>query len=325
VRDSAGDFNGSLWAIRPSDGSVIWVRDLDGTVIAPVTVANGLVFVSSATGFEIFHAATGQLLWHDRLSGAMYSQPVVVNGTVFTTYISGEAAAWAIPPATATTLYSFSSASFLSSLAPGAIASAFGANLQGASVMVADGSGALEQATVLFSSPGQINYLVPDDAGTGRGAVTVTTSSGDTLSTALQISDVAPGIFAANGNAQGVAAAQALLIGPDGSQQYVPVARCGAAPGSCVAQPIHLETTTTGLAVLILYGTGIRGFTSLDNVRCSIGRVSAPIIYAGPQNTFAGLDQVNVQLPAELAGRGEVDVTLWVDGQLSNTVTVSFQ
>jgi uncharacterized protein (TIGR03437 family) len=90
-----------------------------------------------------------------------------------------------------------------------------------------------------------------------------------------------------------------------------------------VAQPIHLGTT--GQAVLILYGTGIRGFTSLDNVRCTVGGISAPILYAGPQNTFAGLDQVNVQLPAELAGRGEVDVTLWVDGQLSNTVTVSFQ
>jgi len=323
VRDSAGDFNGSLWAIRASDGSAIWMRDLDGPVIAPVTVANGLVLVSSTTGFEIFHAATGQLLWHDRINGAMYSQPVVVDGTIFTTYISGETAAWAIPPATAATLYSFSAASFLSSLAPGAIASAFGTGLAGASVTIEDGAGTLTKATVLFSSSGQINYLVPDDAATGRGAVTVTTSSGGTLSTALQISDVAPGIFAANGNAKGVAAAQAVLISPDGSQQYVAVARCGAAPGSCVAQPIHLETT--GQASLILYGTGIRGFTSLDNVRCTVGGISAPILYAGPQDTFAGLDQVNVQLPAELAGRGEVDVTLWVDGQLSNTVTVSFQ
>jgi polyvinyl alcohol dehydrogenase (cytochrome) len=323
VRESAGDFNGSLYAINPANGSVIWVRDLDGPVIAPVTVANGLVFVSSTTGFEIFHAATGQLLWHDRINSMIFSQPVVVNGTVFTTYLSGEAAAWAIPPATATTLYSFSAASFLSSLAPGAIASAFGSNLEGAGVTVEDGTGALQQATVLFSSTGQINYLVPDDAVTGPGAVIVNTTSGDTLSTALQISDVAPGIFAANGNAQGVAAAQAVLIGLDNSQQYVSVAQCGTTPGSCVAQPIHLGTT--GQAVLILYGTGIRGFTSLDNVRCTIGGVSAPVLYAGPQNTFAGLDQVNVQLPAELGGRGEVEVTLWVDGQLSNTVSVSFQ
>jgi uncharacterized protein (TIGR03437 family) len=175
---------------------------------------------------------------------------------------------------------------------------------------------------VLFSSSGQVNFLVPADAATGPGAVKVTTANGNTLSTALRISDVAPGIFAANGNGKGVAAAQVLLIGSDGSGKYVATAQCGAAPGSCVALPVSLGS---GQAALILYGTGIRGLSSLDNVRCTIGGVSAPVLYAGPQNSFQGLDQVNVQIPAALAGRGEVNVTLSVDGQLSNTVTVSFQ
>ena len=322
VRESAGDFNGSLYAIHPADGSILWQRDLDGTVIAPVTVANGMVFASTTLGLEIFHAGTGQLLWRDGTGGALYSQPVVVNGTVFTTYISGEAVAWAIPAAGATTLYSESGASFLPSVAPGAIASAFGSGLQGAGVTVQDGGGNSEAATVLFSSASQINYLIPADAAPGRGLVTVTTPAGSTSSTALAIDDVAPGIFSANGNGQGVAAAQAVLIGPDGSQNYVPAAQCGTTAGSCVAQPIRLGN---GTAALILYGTGIRGFTSLDNVRCTIGGVGAAVLYAGPQGSFAGLDQVNVQIPAELAGRGQVDVTLWVDGQLSNTVNVSFQ
>jgi uncharacterized protein (TIGR03437 family) len=322
VRDPNFDFGGSVYAINPRDGSVIWVRDTEGTVIAPVTVANGLVFVSTAQGFEIYHAATGQFLWRDRIRGPMYSQPVVVDGTIFTTYVTGEAVAWAIPPAGATTLNSFSAASFLPSVAPGAIASAFGSGLQGASVTVEDGAGTLQDATVLVSSPGQINYLVPDTAATGRGAVTMTTANGDTLSTAIQISEVAPGIFSANGNGRGVAAAQVLLTGPDGSQTYVPVAQCGAAPGSCVAQPVNLGA---GQAVLILYGTGIRGLSSLDTVRCTIGGVFAQVLYAGAQNGFEGLDQVNIQIPPDLVGRGEVNVTLSVDGQLSNTVTVSFQ
>jgi uncharacterized protein (TIGR03437 family) len=285
-------------------------------------VANSLVFVSTTTGFEIFHAPTGQLLLRDRIQSALYSQPVVVNGTVFTTYFSGETAAWVIPPPGATTLYSFSAASFLSSVAPGAIASAFGVGLEGARVTVEDGAGTVEDAIVLFSSAFQINYLVPADAVTGRGAVTVTSANGNTLSTALQISTVAPGIFAANGNAKGVAAAQVLLTAPAGTQNYVPVARCSATPGTCVAQPINLGN---GPAVLILYGTGIMGFSSLDNVRCAIGGVSAQVLYAGPQSTFTGLDQVNVQIPPELAGRGEVNVVLSVDGQLANPVTVSFQ
>src|SRR5579864_1865996 len=323
VRDPNLGFSGSLYAIHPADGSVIWERDTDGTVIAPVTVANGLVFVSTTQGFEIYHAATGQFLWRDRIRGAMYSQPVVVDGTIFTTYVSGQAVAWGIPAAGATTLYSFSAASFLPSFAPGAIATAFGTGLEGAGVTVEDGAGTLQPATVLFSSSGQINYLLPADAVAGRGALTIRSATGDILSTALQISDVAPGIFSANGNGEGVAAAQVVLIGSDGSQKYVPVTQCGTAPGSCVAQPIDLGKT--GQAALVLYGTGIRGFTSLDNVRCSIGGVSAPILYAGPQNDFQGVDQVNVQIPAELAGRGEVAVRLSVDGQLSNTVTASFQ
>lgn len=322
VRPSAGDSSGSLYALNPADGAVIWQRDLDGTVIAPVTTANGMVFVSTTTGFAIFHAPTGQMLWRDRNNDTMYSQAVVVNGTVFTTYISGEAVAWAIPPVDATSLFNFSSASFLGSVAPAAIASAFGSGMDGASVMVEDGAGNIEDANVLFSSSGQINYLLPDDAAPGRGTLTVTTVDGNILSTALAISTVAPGIFSANGNGKGVAAAQVVLTAPDGSEQYVSVAQCGATPGSCVPQPISLAS---GPAAVILYGTGIRGLSSLDNVHCTVGGVAAPVLYAGPQNTFAGLDQVNVQIPVDLSSRGEVPVILWVDGQLSNTVTLSFQ
>ena len=322
VRDPNEDFGGSVYAIRPADGSVIWVRDTDGTVLAPVTVANGLLFVPTTEGLEIYDAATGQILWNDRKRGALYSQVAVVLGTAYSTYVSGDAIAWHIPPADSSTLYSFSAASALPSLAPGAIASAYGEGLDQATVMVEDSTGTRREAQVLFSSANQINYLVPDETESGRGAVSVTTTSGDTLSTALQVSDVAPGVFSANGDGKGVAAAQMLLIGADGSQQLVPVAQCGAALLSCVARPIELAGDQ---AVLILYGTGIRGLSSMDNLRCTVGGVLAPVLYAGSQNGFAGLDQVNVAIPAELAGRGEVDVVLSVDGQLANTVTVSFR
>ena len=323
VRSLDVDAGGSVYALQPSDGSIVWVRDTEGTALAPVTVANGLVFVSTTEGLEIYHAATGQLFWNDRKRGPLYSQPVVVNGTIYSTYVSGDVIAWQIPAPDSATLYSFSAASGLPSLAPAAIASAYGSALQGASVTVEDSDGTELPAQVLFSSPSQINYVVPDGAATGRGAVNVTTADGNTLSTALQISDVAPGLFAANGAGQGVAAAQVLLIGADGSQQYVSVAQCGPAPGSCTTQPIDLSGQVE--AVLILYGTGIRGLSSLDNTRCAIGGVAAPVLYAGPQNGFQGLDQVNVQIPLELAGRGQVDVVLFVDGQLANTVTMSFK
>jgi len=74
-----------------------------------------------------------------------------------------------------------------------------------------------------------------------------------------------------------------------------------------------------------LYATGLRNRSALENVSCTIGSASAPVLYAGPQMSFDGLDQVNFQIPTSLKGRGEVDVVLTVDGQRSNTVKVSIQ
>jgi uncharacterized protein (TIGR03437 family) len=40
---------------------------------------------------------------------------------------------------------------------------------------------------------------------------------------------------------------------------------------------------------------------------------------------FAGLDQVNVQLPASLKGSGSANVVFTVNGQAANPVTISIQ
>ena len=55
----------------------------------------------------------------------------------------------------------------------------------------------------------------------------------------------------------------------------------------------------------------------------TINGVSVPVLYAGPQPEFAGLDQVNVALTLNLRGSGETTVVLVVDGQKSNSVTVN--
>ena len=73
---------------------------------------------------------------------------------------------------------------------------------------------------------------------------------------------------------------------------------------------------------LVLFGTGLRARSSLAAVSARIGGAEAQVTYAGPQGDFLGLDQVNVRLPRELAGRGEVDVTLVVDGREANPVKV---
>ncbi len=80
---------------------------------------------------------------------------------------------------------------------------------------------------------------------------------------------------------------------------------------------------TAGGVYLALYGTGVRKRSSLDNVKCTIGGVDTPVLFAGAQGTFPALDQINVQIPNGLRGRGSVAIVVTVDGQPSNSVTVN--
>lgn len=52
---------------------------------------------------------------------------------------------------------------------------------------------------------------------------------------------------------------------------------------------------------------------------------SAQVSYAGTQNGFVGLDQVNILIPRNLVGRGLIDVILNVDGKTANLVKVSIK
>jgi polysaccharide biosynthesis protein PslG len=210
-------------------------------------------------------------------------------------------------------------ASYSAWLAPEAIAVAFGSDLASASgagtvVTIEDGAGVTRSATVFYAYPQQIAFLIP--AGTALGSATVSVTSGDgTVSTAaVQISAIAPALFSANANGWGVAAAVAVT-----GEAYSLVYSCGSAPLSCTASPIALSPATE--TVLELYGTGIRGHTP-PGVTCAIGGVPVPVLYAGAQGQDAGLDQVNVSLPASLAGQGQLDIELMGDGQTANTVTI---
>jgi uncharacterized protein (TIGR03437 family) len=67
----------------------------------------------------------------------------------------------------------------------------------------------------------------------------------------------------------------------------------------------------------------IRFRGALETVKSKVGEVDAPVAFAGAQGSFVGLDQVNLLLPRALAGRGEVNVPLTVDGKSANPVKVS--
>jgi uncharacterized protein (TIGR03437 family) len=129
-------------------------------------------------------------------------------------------------------------------------------------------------------------------------------------------------LFSANFDGKGAPAAQAVTVAPDSTRTVQAVARCGTAPGSCVASPIDIGPSGTQV-ILVLYGTGIRGRSSLAAVTARVGGIDAAVQYGGAQPQFTGLDQVNVAIPRELAGRGDVDVALTVDGKPANVVRIN--
>ncbi len=231
-----------------------------------------------------------------------------------------------------------SAAATSSAVAPGSIGSLYGSNLAiateqasglplptslgGISLTITDAAGTQNSAPLGYVSTGQVNFVVPD--GTVPGPATFTISGGPATSTATgMIQNVAPTLFSASGNGMGVAAATAVrtqALNPQ-SQSHVPIFQCD--NSGCVSVPINLGVDTP--VYLTLYGTAIRNRSSLSNVMVTINGFSVPVLYAGPQADFTGLDQVNVLLTLNLRGSGESNVVLTVDGQTANTVTVNIQ
>lgn len=73
---------------------------------------------------------------------------------------------------------------------------------------------------------------------------------------------------------------------------------------------------------LALFGTGIRGVSSLAKVTATVDGQTAEVLFAGPQGGFVGLDQVNVKLPT-ISNR-EADVEIFVEGIRASIVRISF-
>jgi len=220
-------------------------------------------------------------------------------------------------------------------IAPGSLASAFGADLatstpgstslplpvtdQGTSVSILDAAGKTTAAPLVYVSPKQVNFYVPTGIATGSATVTITSGDGTQSAATVQIAAVAPGVFELN--SAGLAAADVYLYS-GGTATLENVYSVNSA-GALVANPISLGSGTDQ-AYLVLYGTGFEA-AGTTGVMVTVDGVAASVAYAGPQGTFTGLDQANVLLPASLAGKGSVTVQLMANGIAANPVNITIQ
>ncbi len=204
------------------------------------------------------------------------------------------------------------------------LSATFPSTLGGTTMTLVDSSNAAYDVPLYSVSPQQVNYLAPSGVKPGPATITVKSGDGTLTSGIVLVAAVAPGLYTANADGKGAAAAIAITAHADGTQSSQPAFSCGSAAGSCVAQPIAVGAAGDTV-VVEFFGTGIRHVTSLSAVSAQIAGQSVPALYAGEQGGYTGLDQINVQIPRSLAGSGTVSVAVTVQGVTSNAVTIAIQ
>ena len=193
-------------------------------------------------------------------------------------------------------------------------------NLGGVTLTVTDSAGVKRNAPLIYVSPAQVNFLVPD--GTAAGSATVTVNGPTAQTSTATVQTVAPTLFSMNGTGSGVAAATAIRVQAGNPQLQAPVQvfQCGAA--SCVATPIDTASIrpSTSLCMAREFAAATRFPRSPSQSTASACRC-----YTRPHPGFRRPRSGEVGLTLNLRGSGESDVVLTVDGQVSNTVTVAIQ
>ncbi|MEP7343506.1 MAG: DUF5666 domain-containing protein [Acidobacteriota bacterium] len=224
-------------------------------------------------------------------------------------------------------LTSVNAGSYLEGSAASAIIASFGSDLAngvevatglplptelgGVSVLI-DGN----PAGLFFVSPGQINYQVPEELLPGAAQVAVMKNGQVVAQGALELEFVAPSLFTADASGTGAPSGVLLRVRANGEQSYEPLVRYDGGR----ATPVTITRNAGDRLFLVLYGTGWRGADDADgnsgngvaeSIKATIGDATAPVVFAGSAPGFAGLDQMNVEIPVSVTGK--LDLLVKVD------------
>lgn len=196
-------------------------------------------------------------------------------------------------------------------IAPGSFATAFGQNLcsqtmagdwiapgqlpttLGGCSLTVNGAPAMMQ----YVSPGQINFIMPSGVATGQAAVEM--NNGSQMITGTVTAGVAgPGIFSLNAMGMGE----------------------GAMLNGATWQMGPFSTTTSGQPTyLAIYATGLDLSTKPT---VTIGGLPVDVMWFGDAPGYVGLQQINIALPAGMAGVGRTPVMVTSGGVASNVTFI---
>jgi uncharacterized protein (TIGR03437 family) len=179
---------------------------------------------------------------------------------------------------------------------------------------------------VLYSSPTQINAVLPDNPGIEGRALLCLTQSQQPKCTSITVVRTAPDVLTADASGRGAAAALFYRAKQDGTNgRYEPVATFQ--NGKPVLIPARPPAEDEVL-YLILFGTGWRNRAAAngrlrEGVSAYLNDAPAQVTFAGAQGEFFGLDQMNIQIAPSLKGKQVVQIQ--ADGKLANPVEIALR
>lgn len=217
-----------------------------------------------------------------------------------------------------------SAANYYADTAPDSIASTFGSGLANGvyranNVPLPKVLGGTEVSIngiavdLLYVSPTQINFLIPTNVSAGTATVEVKTGGLVVGKGTTTVSNVAPALFTVSADGKGVPTGYATFDGKTFSPLFNSNGTARSLDPGTSQRPNYL----------VLFGTGLRRRSNINNVQVRIGGILCQVDYAGSQPEYMGLDQLNLIIPSSARGSGEVDLLVTVNGKPANPVRVN--
>jgi uncharacterized protein (TIGR03437 family) len=194
-------------------------------------------------------------------------------------------------------------------------------SLNGVSVMVQDAAGVSRNAGMVFVSPGQVNAQLPGNLPAGPATISVIRGGATALQDRIQVIGAAPTLFVQTVENIARPLGDIVWTGASGLQQRAPLLSADASGRWTVGRLRFSQAA--GAITLVLYGTGLNSANAAAAARVS--DVEASVRYAGAQGQFAGLDQYNIEIPRSLAGRGDVTLSISINGMPATAVRLSIE
>jgi uncharacterized protein (TIGR03437 family) len=191
-------------------------------------------------------------------------------------------------------------------VSPGATTAPWPSSFNGLTVSVNG-----QQSPIYYVSSGQVNFQVPWSTATGTAAVTVSVNGGMSNSMSVPVVSAGPGLFQI-GNLPAVLnqdESPNAPSNPAAGGSFIFAYLTGSGPVSpAVADGVPAPTDTVVQA--------------LSAASAKIGSADALVKFTGLAPGYIGLVQMNIVVPTGLAP-GDYPLTVTIDGQTSNSITIS--